>query len=217
MTFNDAELIESRPLRERSRQGMARNLLHAYGGGGDGGAAAAEAKRQANLDEGMTSIGNIFSKYDSNFYANRGKAYTAAVMPQVTKQYQDTKSNLTYALARNGLLNSSAATTRGQDLETEYNKNLTTVANQAQGQSNALRQQVSDTRGNLTNQLISSGDPSVALSQGNAMTAGLNTAPNFSPMGNMFSDWSNTYLSNMNARAYNPSVPSLASQLTQFA
>lgn len=177
-----------------------------YGGGGDGGASESERKRQANIDAGMSDIGNIFSKYDADFYAKRGKAYTDAVMPQVAKQYGDTKKQLAFALARNGNLNSSVATERGQDLQTEYNKNLTQVANNAQQQQNVLRGQVSDVRSNLVNQLISSGDPSIVMSQGNALTAGLTTAPSLTPLGNMFSDWSNTYLQGMNAKAFNPTA-----------
>lgn len=177
-----------------------------YGGGGDGGAADAERRRQEKIDQGMSDIGNIFSKYDADFYAKRGKAYTDAVMPQVAKQYGDTKNQLAYALARNGTMNSSIATTRGQDLQTEYNKNVTQVANNAQQQQNTLRGQVSDVRSNLVNQLISSGDPSIVMSQGNALTAGLTTTPSFNALGNMFSDWSNTYLQNMNAKAYNPTA-----------
>ena len=194
--------------------------LSLYGGGGgdggDGGAAAQEAQRQANINTGMSQISDIFSKYNDNFYNQRAQDYTNYAMPQLMNQYQQTRNNLTYALARNGQLNSGSAINRGSELNQQLNTNLNTVANTAQGAANTLRGQVSDARTNLTNQLIASSDPSVVAANGAAATAGLTSTPSFNSLGNMFGDWSNAYVANMNARLFNPQTPSLFSQLTAF-
>lgn len=187
-----------------------------YGGGGDGGAQAALTQQQKNIDAGTNQINQLFNQYNSDFYAKRGQDYTDWATPQVMQQFQNTKNQLAYSLARNGTLNSSMANTRGQQLQTNLNQQLNNVAQGAQAQINTLKGQVSDAKTNLVNQLISSNDPSIVATQGAALTAGLNTAPSFNSLGNMFSDWSNTYLANMNARAYNPAVPSLGSQFSNL-
>jgi len=195
-----------------SRARMQRLTRHEYGGGGGDGSDI-EKKRQANLDAGMSQISNIFGRYNDDFYKERGKAYTDFAVPQVQQQFKTTRNNLAYALARNGILSSSTANQRNQDLQSELSKNLTTVGNQAQGEMNKLRSDVSNARSNLTNQLISSGDPSVISGNAAVATQGISSTPSFNSLGDMFGNWTNTYLTNINARAYNPAVPSLRQQL----
>lgn len=185
-----------------------------YGGGGDGGAAAQAAQQQANLQKGMGQIKDLFSQYDPAFYAKIGQNYTDWASPQLMGQYRDTKNSLAYSLARNGILKSGAAVASGQALTDQLNNNLTTVANNAVNQENQMKQNVAQAQGNLTNELIASNDPSVVGAQGAAMTAGLTTNPNFTPLGNMFGDWSSAYIASMNARAFNPNTPSLWQQLS---
>lgn len=218
MNLTDAQLIETRGPVERSRRRVnhfTRQQL--YGGGGDGGAGAAAAEQRANLDKGTAQINQVFSKYDQGFYDARGKAYTDWAMPQVTQQYQDTKKGLTYALARNGLLNSGAAVSKDQSLTNQLNQQTNNVANQAQGQMNQLRQDVSNAKSNLTNQLIASNDPTATMANASTYTAGLSATPSFNALGNMFGDWANTYVTNMNARAMNPGTPSIWQQLNMGA
>ena len=80
-----------------------------------------------------------------------------------------------------------------------------------------MKQQVATAKSNMVNELAVSSDPGIVASQGAAMTAGLTTTPNLTPLGNMFSDWSNAYMTNMNARTFNPTQPSLFSQLTNMS
>jgi hypothetical protein len=183
------------------------------GSGGDGGAAAQEKARQAAIDSGMGRISQLYSKYDDNFYQQRGKDYQAFATPQMMSQFRTTKNNLAYALARNGILNSGAAVKENANLDNTLDQNTSTIANAAQDQENQLRQQVQGSRNNLTQQLIASSDPSSVSINANAATAGLNAPGAFQPLGNMFSDFANTYLANINARAYNPQTASIWSQL----
>jgi hypothetical protein len=183
------------------------------GSAGDGGAAAQEKARQAALDRGMGQIGDIYSKYDDNFYNQRSKDYLAFATPQVMDQYRSTKNNLAYALARNGILNSGAAVADNTNLNKTLTRNVGTLANQAQDQANQLRQQVQNSRNTVTQQLIASSDPATVANSARAETAGLAAPPAYQPIGNMFSDFANTYLANVNARAYNPQAQSIWSQL----
>lgn len=177
-------------------------------------AAWKEQVRQQNIAQGLGSINKAFAGYDDGFYKKRADDYLAYSTPQVMDQYRNTKNNLAYSLARNGILNSGAAVQRDASLGKELATNEGNLAQAAQGQSNTLRSQVQDSRTNVTNQLLTSADPSVAAEQAQAATADLRAPTAFQPIGNLFSDWSNTYLANMNAQAYNPAVPSLWKQLS---
>lgn len=179
------------------------------GASGDGGVAQQEAQRQRQLNKGMGQINDLFSKYGDDFYNQRATDYTNYATPQMMENYRATKNKLAYALARNGLLNSSAATADDAALNRTLNANTNQIANEAQDQANQLRQQVQNSRNTLTSELIASGSPSTVSENANAATAGLAAPPAFGPLGNMFSDFAGTYLTNMNARAYNPQVPSL--------
>lgn len=182
-------------------------------GGGDGGAAKMERARQGRINQGMGQIKDLFGGYDDKFFDARKQAYLDYANPQVMDQYRTTKNNLAYTLARNGIMGSSAAVGEQGALDKNLAMQQNNVANAAQGQANQLREQVQNNRSNLTNQLISSGDPSVVAENSAAATANLRAPSTFQPLSNLFSDFAQTYMANQNARSYDPSTPSIWSQL----
>ncbi len=183
------------------------------GGSSDGGAAALEKARQARINTGETEIDKAFSGFDDSFYKQRAQDYVSYATPQVVKQYQNTRNNLAYALARNGLSKSGAAVKNNQALTDTENQNLSNIANEGQNEANTLRGNVASQKTNVVNQLISSADPTAARESAATATAGLSAPGAFQPIGNLFSDFSNTYLQNLAARSYAPNTPSLWSQL----
>lgn len=175
--------------------------------GGSGGAdpAKIEAQRQSRINSGMASIDNAFKGFDNNFFNQRAQDYTSFALPQAQKQYDTTRKSLAYSLARNGLSNSSAAVNENQALNDTRNQKIGDIANEGQNQANALRGQVASQRTNVTNQLLSSSDPSLAHESALSATAGLNAPSAFAPIGTLFSDFSQTYLNNAQARTYSNS------------
>lgn len=171
--------------------------------------AASEAIKQNQLFTGTTTRAG----YGEDYYQKRADDYLKTATPQMMDQYRTTKNNLTFALARNGILNSGAAVQRNGALSRELATQRTQLASNAQGQANAARAQVADLRSNLVNQLVASGDPSLVAGQANAATAGLRAPSPVQPLGNLFQDWTNTYLANMNARYYDESTPNLWQKL----
>ena len=167
-----------------------------YGSGGDGGAGAAEAQRQEKIRQGQTQLDQQFAGFNDDYYRQRGEDYTKFATPQVMDQYRKTDSNLTYALARNGILNGSAANTAKASLGRDLQKNQE-------------RTKVGDTRAQLTQQLIASGDPQSTMTSASAALTGLRAPTPLPALGNLFGDWSNAYINNLTARAYNPNTPSL--------
>ena len=174
-----------------------------FGSAGDGGAAKMEKARQASIGQGMDTINRNFSGFDPNFYNQAKKDYTQAQMPAMMKDYQATKSNLTYSLARAGIMNSGAAVQRNNSLSNELAKNESQIANNAQGQANELQARVNSQKGQLVQQLESSADPAAINAQSTAAESQLRAPSAIQPLGNLFADWSSMYLNHQANQAAN--------------
>lgn len=185
-----------------------------FGGASDGGAAAQEASRQANITKGMGDIDQAFSGFNPAFFKQAATDYTNAVTPGMLRDYQNTRNNLTYALARGGLLRSGAAAQRNASLGTQLAQNNSQIANNAQQQSNTLQANVNSQKGQLVSQLQSSADPASISAQASASASQLRAPSAIQPLGNLFSDWSQQYLSGMYANgAAQPGTPNIWNQL----
>ena len=180
-----------------------------YSSSGDGGAAASEAATQAQLQQGTDAVNSAFSDFTPSFYQQAAQDYTNYATPQVDQQYQNTKNNLTYALARNGLTSSGAGVQRNNSLNQQLNTNLSDIANTAQDQSNTLETNVNNQKNQLMSQVEAGAQPGQIATQAAAATSSLRAPTALPAVGNMFSDWSNTYLANMAANTYNPSNANL--------
>jgi len=185
-----------------------------YKGSGDGGAAKQEAKTQADLAQGMSTIDQQFSQFGPDFYSKAAKDYENYATPQMMDQFRNTKNNLTYSLARNGLLNSGAAVQRDASLNKQLAANESNVANTGQDEANTLRQNVASQRNQLVSQVQAGAAPSQIATSASAATAGLRAPTALPPVGNMFSDWANSYLSNMQANTYNPNTSNIWQMLS---
>ena len=180
-----------------------------YSPSSDGGAAQAEAKTQAQLAQGTAAVNSQFSQFGNDFYNQAAKDYTNYATPQVDQQFRNTNNDLTYSLERNGLLNSGAAVQRRASLKQALNTNLGDIANTAQDQENTLRTNVANQKSSLLSQVEAGAAPSEVAQQAQAATANLRAPTALPPVGNMFSDWANTYLANMSANTYNPNTGNL--------
>jgi hypothetical protein len=172
-------------------------IMSMFGGSGDGGAAQQEQARQGRIRKGMTALDTQYGQFNDKVYGQAATDYTKATMPGMVADYQATKNNLTYALAKAGNFNSSTALQRDNSLGRELAKNESQIANNAQGQANALRAKVSDSKGQMVQQLESSADPQAISAQSSAATSQLRAPSVIQPLGNLFADWSNQYLNKM--------------------
>lgn len=170
----------------------------------DGGAAGLEAKRQSDIQQGLVNIDQSFAGFTPDWYKNRAQDYIKAETPDVMRDYQETKNNLTYALARHGILNSSAAVQRDTSLQKKLAENQSTIANGAQDSVNRLKANVQQQKGQLTTQLESSADPTGVTAQALGAAAGFRADSPIQPLGNLFADWSQQYLGSQTAAAYAP-------------
>lgn len=162
-------------------------------GGSDDLAAQArqdELNRQSTIRDGTARIDDIFGKsFTDDFYNGRRDAYTDYAMPQLDKQFDEAKRQLTFDLARSGNLNSSARAKQEGDLGTLYDTNKQAVDATALDQENSARNAVEGARSDLMTTLNSTGDATAAANDAINRSAALSMPAPFNPLSNMFASF----------------------------
>lgn len=153
---------------------------------------ADEVAREGRIKQGMSSIANIFGKFNDGFYQKRYNDYEDYALPQVNQQQAGQRRDLIYALARDGNLDSSAAVDKSAELQELGNQQRVNAADEGLNQENALRGQVEQTRGNVVSELNATGDDQAASQSAMRAVQNLNQPAGFSPLGNLFANFANS-------------------------
>ncbi len=163
------------------------------GGKGGGNEAAKmrqdEQERQQRIRQGTSRIDNIFGQFDDNFFADRRNAFLDFATPQLEDQYSDAQKELTFALTRGGLLDSSVRGQQAGKLQTQYDLNKQQVADQALASETDARNATEDARANLIAMLNSTGDAQGAANMAVNRASALSQPTPFSPLTNLFSSF----------------------------
>ena len=170
------------------------------GGGGDNGAREArerEARRQAALAQGMRAIDQSFAGFTDDFYDQRKQAYIDYAMPQLNRQHGTATEDLTYALARSGLLESSVAARKQGDLAEQFQMQRQGIVDEGARLANQARQDVAQARSSVVSDLYATENPAAAAAAAQARARIATAQPTFSPLGMLFqnvtsglADWS---------------------------
>jgi len=160
-------------------------------------AAAEEAERQRQLEierqnritEGRASIDDAFGQFGDSFYQGRSQAYQDYATPQLEDQYQDSMRSLVAALARSGNLQSSTRAEKMADLQEQYNQQKLNILNTGMDYANSARSNIDAARNELYTQNQSLADPNLISGNAAARAAQLNQMPSFSPLGQLFADF----------------------------
>lgn len=159
-------------------------------------ARAEEEARAARVDEGLAHIGAIFEggTYGDNTYAGmqpildqRKSALEGYYFPQLDRERDRATDELTFALSRAGLLNSTAAGDKQADLAEAYSmekgKVLADIASDLAG----TRTRMNQSRNAIEAGLRASGDASMAADQAlqSAVTF-RQDQPELNPIGHIF-------------------------------
>lgn len=151
-------------------------------------ARADEAARQGRITAGTQAIDNTFnSQFTDDFYKGQQTAYSNYATPQLEQQHNDAAKQLTFALARTGNLDSSAAGAQGAELQQTYDQGKQQIADQGLAYGNQARNSVEDARANLISALNVSGDNTQAANAATSRATALSAAPAYSPIGQLFS------------------------------
>lgn len=164
-----------------------------FGGGGDAAQSATmaridERERQGRIADATAGINTDFQKFNDQFYQDRANAYSAYATPQLEKQYSDARDELTYALSRGGLLNSTEAGRRQADLRTQYDRQRQAIVDQGLTLANTTRNDVENTRSSLISQAGTAADPGSVAATANDRVSVLTSNPTYSPLAQLFSN-----------------------------
>lgn len=146
----------------------------------------ASAQKKGLFSNKTTSTG-----FDDDFYKGRRDAYTDYANPQLEDQYGDANKQLTFSLARGGLLDSSVRGEKLGDLQKLYDTQKQAVADKALSYETSARNSVEDARGNLISTLNATGDAEGAAKSALARSTALTQPDAYSPLGQLFTDFTN--------------------------
>lgn len=171
-------------------------------------ARAEEEARQARIKAGGQKIDQAFSGFDNGFYDGYRDKQVALYQPELNDKFNRANSDLTFALARAGTLNSTIAGDKQADLLTAYDTNRAGILSRAQGAANTMRGNVANEKSNLVSMLTSTADADRASNEALARSATLlQDSPGYSPLGDIFagiaSGIGNYYAGQQNQQAYN--------------
>lgn len=162
-----------------------------------------EMARQSRIDKGMTAINQKFATFGPDFYKKKQQEYMGYAMPQFTTQADKTRRDLSYSLARAGLSDSGAAVQGNAALDKEIGVKQREISDTALGGANDLRNTVESQRTQLVNQLNATADPNQAATASYAAASNLHAPTPMAPIGDLFGSFTNSYIANQNAKAYN--------------
>lgn len=145
-----------------------------------------EQERQSRIASGQGAIDNAFSIFDPAYFDQFTKSYTDYYNPQADEQFGKARQNLRYDFARKGTLNSTPAQSKFGDLLNSYSDARDQIAANAASATDGLRGQVSQNKSSLYNQNAAAADPSAAAVGAAGSVGSLTTAPNFSPLADLF-------------------------------
>lgn len=160
-------------------------------------ARARETERQGRLSTGVNTINRMFnpeqyggdamSGFNDAYYDRYRQSQLDYYMPELTKQYDKAKENLTYDHARAGTLNSSMSSQNLADLAYQNDLNKANIISTADNATAQQRANVNSQKQALINQLYSTENPDVASNLAlNSVRTIQNQTPQFSTIGELF-------------------------------
>lgn len=166
----------------------------------------AEQQRKGRISSGMTLINKNFKQFDDQFFDKQNQAYLNYAMPQLNQQYNGAYHNLGYALARQGINQSSEGNRRYGDLSGDYQLQRQGVVDHAREVTQNARRSIEDARSGVIADLYATADPAAANNASLSRSAYLSQQPAFSPIGTLFAnalDGLNSYqFAQQNAQNY---------------
>ena len=161
------------------------------------------AEREAKINAGKASIDKAFNVFDPAYFQKYQQAYLDNYNPELDRQFGLAKQDVGYDLARRGVTNSTGGQKTFGDLVTTYGNQRQGIADAATGATNKLRSDIDNQKSTLYAQNSASADPSLAAISAVSSANSLGTAPQYSPLGNVFAGLINggsAYLNGANNR-----------------
>lgn len=155
--------------------------------GGDGGAAEArrlEAEKQARIAAEVEKINAAFGGFNDDYFRGVSGAYTDHYTPELADQYQDARKRLIETNPGGGA--GSAFNQSLADLDEQYAKEQTNLADNSLKFASGYRGNVESERGSLLSMASINGGSGVSAAQAVNQAKALATPPAYSPLGDLF-------------------------------
>ena len=153
-------------------------------------ARADEQARQEKIRQGTSRIAQIFdSEFNDDFFNRRRDSYLNYARPQLQSQYDDAGKELTFSLARSGMLDSSVRGEKQGELQRLFDLNNQGIADEALAQANSVKTDVEGARSNLVGMLNATGDQEGAVNSALTRAKILSKPEAYSPLGQLFTDF----------------------------
>lgn len=175
---------------ETAMDAYARRALLDFGGDPNDAAQLATTRQNVSaLNPTLFTEGTQTGGFGDKFFADQRQRYIDYATPQLDDQYKDANKELTFALSRSGLLDSSARGQKASELQKLYDTNRQKVVDDALSYETQSRNAVEDARSNLITTLNATGDAEGAANAALARSTALSQAPAYSPLTQLFGDF----------------------------
>lgn len=149
-----------------------------------------EQQRQEAIRQGTANIDSMFNgQFTDDYFKKQGQNFLDYANPQLESQYGDAQKELTYSLARSGLLDSSVRADKEAELQKKYDLNKQQIADQALSYSTDARNNVEKSRSDLITMLNATGDAQGAANSAMTRASALSQPQAFTPLTQLFSDF----------------------------
>lgn len=152
-----------------------------------------EEERQQRIRQGQANIDTAFAPFNDDYFKTYNQNYLDYYNPQVDEKYAQAQQDLKYNTARQGIFGSSGGNTLGERLANAYTDQRRGVASDATDATNKLRTQVESNKSDLYAQNTASADPSLAAISAAGRAGSLQSAPSYSPVGDIFAGLTGGY------------------------
>ena len=133
--------------------------------------------------------GNLYEgREETDHFDDIQRSYTDFARPQIDDQFGQAQNELTFGLARGGLLDSSVRGDQESRLGRDRDIQLQDMQDQARGYANEARTNIEQARGDLLAQLQATGDAQGTAQAAMNRAAALSEPPSYSPIGQLFTD-----------------------------
>lgn len=140
------------------------------------------------LKNGLFSGTEQRTGFNDDFFSGLSQSFIDYARPQLDDQFGKAREQLTFALARNGTLDSSMRGEQNADLQREYDTNLQDITDKGRQYATDARTNVERARADLIGMLQATGDAAGATNAALSRASILSQPPAYSPLGQLFTD-----------------------------
>ena len=149
-----------------------------------------EQARQERIRGGTTRVNSIFDgQFTPDYFNKQQQNYLDYATPQLEDQRNKASKELTFALARSGLTDSSVRADKEADLQKQYDLNKQQIADEALSYKGKAQSNVEDARANLISTLNATGDAEGAASSAINRSVALSQPTAYSPLADLFGNF----------------------------